>query len=414
MNSYFFIEEQSYLKAEIPETFIFRQYFEPVSVNNLFKSKVTGLSIIDENIYFFLPKNTQDILSDDFKKKIGEVTFNSILKYRNENQLGSEEKYWLGKDNSNAELVDTIKWLINDYKNHGIYSEEITYQSKELNGRIQWSKTIKSQPPFVIDEQIFYPNLISVSRKINTNSLLTAIHNKVMSEITTQYGWLFQVDQKTELVKLDLSNQQIIQYLKKELNQTTNTRNQLLIINLLKYLVESVLKNKTFDLVTPYFEYVWEDALKIIFDDNELYHQLVGKPYWKFSDGTVKTSVQLPDILTSLDSTLLILDAKYYSMNENFTSNAPGWNSVVKQLYYNLSMQLEFSEIQNMFLIPDISVKNELYNYVGLASVNDYEEDFGVVYAFRINTEYVLSSYLNEISRKNLLNELLEKIKSKS
>src|SRR5699024_546080 len=146
----------------------------------------------------------------------------------------------------------------------------------------------------IIDNQIFYPNLISENPKVNTNSLLSAIHDKIMVEITNQYGWLFRVDARKKIININLSDQQIVQFLKNELKLATHTRTQLLIINIIDYLTKNKFNNKTFDLVTPYFEYVWEDALKVIFEDNKSLHDLVGKPYWKFDDGTVRTTNQLP------------------------------------------------------------------------------------------------------------------------
>lgn len=407
MNSHFFVEENVYQLEDVPRELINKQYFKPTTNSNQYKANVAGISIFDEAIYFFLPKNTQDYLSNEVKKELGKLTFESLLKYRNENRLTSEEKYWLGKDHSNADLVEVVRWLLNDYKNNGIYSQEKKHESNDIRDRIQWNKTIKGHYPLIIDNQIFYPNLISESKRKDPNSLLTLIHNNVISKITNLYGWLFQVDERKKYFEIELSTSQIIQFLKNELNRTTNTRNQVLIKNIISFLINHEMKNRTFDLVTPYFEYVWEDACRVIFDDDINLHKMVGKPYWKFKDDTIKTSNQLPDVLLTIDSNLVIIDAKYYSMDETYKLNVPGWNSVVKQLYYNLSMSLKYENIKNLFLMPDLSSDNQSFSYIGLTSVVDYEEQFGVVYAYRVNTRFVLSSYLKNTSRKNYLHKYL-------
>lgn len=406
MSKNYFIEGNIYQANEVPEKLIIKQYFEPSSNAKQYKARVSGLSIIDNQTYLFLPKNTQNHVSVALKDELGKLTFKSLLKYRNENQLRSEERYWLGHESSNAELVDIIKWLINDYKNNGIFKEEVRYESNDLKDRIQWNRTIKNQFPFIIDEQLFFPKLITNNNKINTDSLITAIHKNVINEITHVYGWLFQVDVRNEYVNINLSNTQIIRILKGELDRTQHSRIQLLIINIINYLVNYELKHKTFDLVTPYFEYVWEGAISSIFEDNKDLHKKVGKPYWRFKDGTIRTNTQLPDTLVSMESKLVIIDAKYYSMDADYKLNLPGWNSVVKQLYYNLSIKVDYKEKENMFLLPDLSLDNNLFNYIGLTSVDDFEEDLGVVYAFRVNTGFVLSSYLDKKNRKNFLTKL--------
>ena len=130
-----------------------------------------------------------------------------------------------------------VRWLLNDYKNNGIYSQEKKHESNDIRDRIQWNKTIKGHYPLIIDNQIFYPNLISESKRKDPNSLLTLIHNNVISKITNLYGWLFQVDERKKYFEIELSTSQIIQFLKNELNRTTNTRNQVLIKNIISFLI---------------------------------------------------------------------------------------------------------------------------------------------------------------------------------
>lgn len=305
-----------------------------------------------------------------------------------------------------------MNWLVDDYKKHGIYIEEEIYKSNSMSDPIDWSKTIKDTQPFVIDQQIVYPDLITYSKRTNRYSMLAAIHNNTILKITQKYNWLFNVSKRKEYLEIDLNlNQQII-YLQQELNQTTNTRTQMLIMNILIFLKSSELEDQTFDMVTPYFQNVWEDAIQQVFSHDLNLQTLVGKPYWKFKNGDIRESNQFPDVLIEIDNNLVIIDAKYYSLDETLNNNLPGWSSLVKQMYYNLSMDTDYKFISNLFLIPRYFGLEENIDYIGYASVADYEESFGLVYAFNLNTKILLDDYLLEIIRPDLTRSLLEQIDS--
>ncbi|UTI86267.1 LlaJI family restriction endonuclease [Mammaliicoccus sciuri] len=126
-------------------------------------------------------------------------------------RLSEEETEWLGKDNNDIESIDNIEWLLNEFFNHGLYKEEYKKVENNGKGRIDWARTIKLKLPVIDDSDFLYLDLVTNKNQINTNSIITAIHNNIIMECSKEYGWLF--DKKINIVKADLPltiEQQII------------------------------------------------------------------------------------------------------------------------------------------------------------------------------------------------------------
>ncbi|MCY1028562.1 hypothetical protein OWI80_08315, partial [Mammaliicoccus sciuri] len=73
--------------------------------------------------------------------------------------------------------------------------------------------------------------------------------------------------------------------------------------------------------------------------------------------------------------------------------------------YYNLSVNNIYSNIQNIFIMPEFINKD--YRYIGKTAVDGKEDTFGYVYAFSMNLEKVLKAYLNEKDLNNILTNIL-------
>ncbi|PTJ50432.1 hypothetical protein BU009_13980, partial [Mammaliicoccus sciuri] len=217
-----------------------------------------------------------------------------------------------------------------------MYKEEYKKVENNGKGRIDWARTIKLKLPVIDDSDFLYLDLVTNKNQINTNSIITAIHNNIIMECSKEYGWLF--DKKINIDKADLPltiEQQII-LLKKKLRETFSKYQIILLQKMIIYLEKCVNDKTEINLITPYYYYVWEEMIKKTLNHNMDLQSLVPRPYW-YIDGTKKFTRQIPDVLLERNNNLIILDAKYYSIISNNINKLPGWESIVKQMYYNLS-----------------------------------------------------------------------------
>ncbi|MEX2959637.1 LlaJI family restriction endonuclease, partial [Staphylococcus pasteuri] len=117
---------------------------------------------------------------------------------------------------------------------------------------------------------------------------------------------------------------------------------------------------------------------------------------------------QIPDILIEKENELIIIDAKYYSTYTGSVNKYPGWESIVKQLYYNLSLKDEYDIIKNIFCMPESMLED--FKYIGKTSVEGQEKQFGYVDAFSLDLNLVISSYINNKKQNDLLNNIVKYI----
>lgn len=348
----FYIEGHFYSKERIPKIYIEKQYFQS-KPNELYKCCVTGISIYFDSINIFFPKGYN--IDIDFEKLLvaGKLLFQTINKYRNEIILNEDEIEWLGNENSSIKLLNTYEWIIKDFIKHGLYIEMDEKEEVNSKGKIDWNKTIKNELPIIKQGQFIYTNIHTKKTKLRTDNYVSKIHNNIMVECIEKLGWLFNLDISLDYCELDLDKEKQLVILKQKLNETFKERD----IQLIKKLI-SIIENKTsdlknFEIVTPYFYTIWEEMLKIIFKHDHSLLRIMPKPYWLIENKKNYTT-QIPDILIKNNDDLIIIDAKYYSIEFRKHNKYPGWESIVKQLYYSLSLATKFKNITNLFFYQNI------------------------------------------------------------
>lgn len=407
-----YIESEYYSKDNVPQMFIDNGYFKPVK-NNYYQVKVCGIKIFKNTFYCFLPKGLNLNLSDKKLKEIIKNLFLSLIKYKNEIFLNEYEIEWLGKNNTDIQNLNLTNWLIEDYINNGLYRNlEIQHQING-SGQINWSKTIKEKTPFVNNRNLLYLELITKKKNVNKDEVITKIHNNVIKSCYEQLSWLSPKRISLEKQFIDIDKRQQIIILEKALKTTFIDREIKLFQNLISYLKKSYNQKINISILTPYFYWVWETMLKKFFNHDESLMQYMPKPYWNIENKKIYTE-QIPDILVENKENFIILDAKYYSIKSKNKNYYPGWPSIVKQLYYNLSISynknIPFEKMVNIFLMPGKST-NKIYNYIGKTSVESQENNFGFIYAFSIDINFIMENYIKNLSNKNqVLNNMINDI----
>jgi len=413
------VEGRIYDKKLIPKYFIKNEYFKVVStinpsLKNKYVLKVCGIVNLGQENYVFFPKGYRhEDYKESHNRNTARLLFQSFLKYMRNSRFKEEELDWLGKENSEIKHLNTITWLINDYLVNGLYRVSERIMEENGKGRIEWAKTIKSKIPYFIENKFLYLDLLTSKNNINVNHIITKIHEKIIFECIDEFGWLFKLKSSGKKINLDISKERQIVILEKRLRETNVAHEIRLIQSLIAYLKETINEDPDFILVTPYFWTIWEDILQFVFEHDESINRKVPRPFWKIGKNK-KYSKMIPDILVKHKDSLIILDAKYYSIETEDVYSFPGWEAIVKQLYYNLALKdifddIKDEDIRNIFLMPQSLDKNskDKFKYIGHTGVEDKEEDLGIVHAFSLDIKTVLNDYVLNKTNKHMFKKII-------
>ena len=416
---HYFVEGRIYDKKSIPKYFIKNKYFKEISsdnysLRNKYKLKVCGIANLGQENYVFFPKGYRhEDYKESHNRNTARLLFQSFLKYMRNSRFKEEELDWLGKENSEIKHLNTITWLINDYLVNGLYRVSERIMEENGKGRIEWAKTIKSKIPYFIENKFLYLDLLTSKNNINVNHIITKIHEKIIFECIDEFGWLFKLKSSGKKINLDISKERQIVILEKRLRETNVAHEIRLIQSLIAYLKETINEDPDFILVTPYFWTIWEDILQFVFEHDESINRKVPRPFWKIGKNK-KYSKMIPDILVKHKDSLIILDAKYYSIETEDVYSFPGWEAIVKQLYYNLALKdifddIKDEDIRNIFLMPQSLDKNskDKFKYIGHTGVEDKEEDLGIVHAFSLDIKTVLNDYVLNKTNKHMFKKII-------
>lgn len=398
------------------------QYPEICVVNEKsFQFKFTGVVVINDIPVIVFPKNYT--LPSEYKAIIGEAStlIRVLLRYRNEPNHEIEENVFLfgDKRNNNSRITTAIK-IMEDYKTYGYIRRDVEISSKSKKGRIDWAATVNKTIPTINHNKVIYDDPIIRCSMVDNENIVYRLHKYVVSQCIHMWGWLFGIREvRDSSINLKLNDiKDALYLLTKELRNVYVQREINVINMMIAYLTAQAGNDKKLCkeiLGTQYFSFIWEAICGYLFNNKyPMLKRLVPQPEWQ-SDVVGGRISQRPDIFTTREKYLYIIDAKYY----NYKMNLPGWHDVVKQLFYRQTVMLNLTKqkgikllpkdtvVKNVFLFP--GEENDLLKFIGRVFVNDIDE-LGEVKAFAINQRTAMETYAyrnNDIYRKELMEELV-------
>ena len=87
--------------------------------------------------------------------------------------------------------VQAYLYLIKDFFERGYYKERETYYQTAKRGKINWSRTIKTQKPVMQDNEAYYLQFVVKKNTVNEDELITLVHKYCVYESFDKFGWLF-------------------------------------------------------------------------------------------------------------------------------------------------------------------------------------------------------------------------------
>lgn len=173
------------------------------------------------------------------------------------------------KDDSSGIPIQAYLFLIKDYFERGYYKERETLYKVAKKGKINWSKTIKTQKPVMQDNEAFYLDFVVKKNTINEDELITLVHKYCVYESFDKFGWLF-----TSFVpakpRTGLTIKMMISVVNNKLQNTFKDQSKQLFKNMLAVLKRLDDDSQTeFKYGTYRFEYVWEKMIDKVFGISE-------------------------------------------------------------------------------------------------------------------------------------------------
>lgn len=254
---------------------------------------------------------------------------------KNTDKKESEIYVGLDKDDPAGIPVQAYLFLIKDFFERGYYKERDTYRRIAKRGRIDWSRTIKTQKPLLQDNEAYYLDFVVKKNTINEDELITLVHKYCVYESFDKFGWLFTSFVPPE-PKTGLSKKMMLSVVNDKLQNTFNDRNKQLFKNMI--VVIKAIKDDAeseFRYGTYRFEYVWEKMIDRVFGTPEK-EEYFPKTIWNLSDGREHDNAFLePDTIMLLNGKVYVLDAKYYKFGwSGAPDHLPESTSINKQITY--------------------------------------------------------------------------------
>ena len=310
------------------------------------------------------------------------------------------------KDESLGIPIQAYLYLIKDYFERGYYKERETLYKVAKKGKINWSRTIKTQKPVIQDNEVFYLDFFVKRNTINEDELITLVHKYCVYESFAKFGWLFTSFMPAKL-KTGLTIRMMISVVNNKLQNTFKDQNKQLFKNMLAVLKHWDDNSQTeFQYGTYRFEYVWEKMIDKVFGIAEK-TEYFPRTTWNFPDGKPYDNAFLePDSIMLHDGKVYVLDAKYYKYGWSGASgHLPESTSINKQITYGeyIATAEKFVSgemhpvVYNAFLMPyDSKGKrfptNRPIHYIGTATSDwkDGTEKYENVIGILIDVKYLM------------------------
>ncbi|WP_460619970.1 LlaJI family restriction endonuclease [Hymenobacter ruber] len=261
--------------------------------------------------------------------------------------------------------------LITDYLANGLLIHELKYNELNGPGRIDWEVTVQREYALVTAGGAFYPVTHTAARRSIDSLKLTEIHKAVLNLCVERYGWASDYEITADFdsaVELGTYDDELLQTLRQELNQTYVDSRLRTIRNLISF-IEQVNGEESRPNVfgTRFFHRVWEKVCAALFPASGAWKRDLLKPLWHDHSAQTYTDEAtrlIPDSVYQCQSqsAIIIIDAKYYNVKVQSTPSlrydgAPGIGDVLKQFVYEDAVTKAMAgeppfEIRNCFLFP--------------------------------------------------------------
>ena len=270
--------------------------------------------------------------------------------------------------------------IIRDFYERGYFKEREIHFTVAKRGKIDWNRTIKTQKPYIQDNDSFYLDFVTRKNQVNENELISLIHEYCVYESFSKVGWLFTTTlPKKPRIKRNIRLFKSILITK--ISNTFNDRNRKLFQDMLAVILYNGEENseKNYRYGTYRFEYVWEALINKVYGIKEK-REYFPNTYWSIDGVQYENACLEPDTIMIWNGNVYVLDAKYYKYGvTRRMTDLPESTSINKQITYGefIAEQECFKKkhgenykVYNAFIMPYAQKKGEKLKNIGIAYSN--------------------------------------------
>jgi len=270
--------------------------------------------------------------------------------------------------------------IIRDFYERGYFKEREIHFTVAKRGKIDWNRTIKTQKPYMQDNDIFYLDFVTRKNQVNENELISLIHEYCVYDSFSKVGWLFTTTlPKKPRIKRNIRLFKSILITK--ISNTFNDRNRKLFQDMLAVILYNGEENseKNYRYGTYRFEYVWEALINKVYGIKEK-REYFPNTYWSIDGVQYENACLEPDTIMIWNGNVYVLDAKYYKYGvTRRMTDLPESTSINKQITYGefIAEQECFKKkhgenykVYNAFIMPYAQKNGEELKNIGIAYSN--------------------------------------------
>ena len=389
------------------------------SVTNEEQNSFVGLRIRNGEIHFHYPESYQ--LSDKSDKKAFRHDVVNIIRTislaKSKSDINTNNDSGLAKNDQFA--IMSYLWIIRDYLSNGYYRNSEKIYRTNGKGKINWKKTLETQP-IISNGNVIYNNVI-VEVRNDCDDVITEAHKWCVFDSVRKIGWLFGLNEKSVFVSrtADSVIKKYIRAIKTELMRTFDDVKKVRLNHMLRVLTGVDDSDRTREIVygVDKYHYVYERMIDYVFSNvtDITKYNPNAKWYLKKNGYEPKDASSLrPDTIRLEpipsgsnvgEKVAYVLDAKFYRFGTTGNEgDLPTTTSIQKQITYgdniicNLKKKENISCVYNAFVMPYNRSNNPFgydsdLEYIGYSEANWRNDDLAHtrICAFLIDTKHLIS-----------------------
>jgi len=419
---------------------------EDVEKKHLYVFTFVGIIIVESRVLKCYPKYI--FKTAEPARELKQI-IKVLRKYNSKEQI--IRMYNEGGKVTSFNRLAAMVYLLNDYYENGIYTNDEQIIETNGSGEILWDRTINYTYPVLQDDVPYYFELHTKRRVVNDYDFFKRLHEVLLTECSRELknSSLLDIMDMTEVFLSDdrlsdLGDSDYLAYrIEGEMNVQFNTRKQTL-LGVMQALITNKGSLEDFDSFSMYgtnsFNLVWEKVCAEVLNsklDTRLadialeYHIRLTEEYSKKKDNTLKELIEKPkwtqygtadegNITAEAGDTLIpdmislryngieiefdIFDAKYYvaEIKPKKVKGQPGIDSIIKQYMYHLAYRNflddhKISKVNNCFLMPTeeesvqkpVDVHLEMMDFLKLSRIKARRLSALKMYAYYLSSEHI-------------------------
>lgn len=389
------------------------------SVTNEEQNSFVGLRIRNGEIHFHYPESYQ--LSDKSDKKAFRHDVVNIIRTislaKSKSAINTNNDSGIAPNDQFA--IMSYLWIIRDYLSNGYYRNSEKIYRTNGKGKINWKKTLETQP-IISNGNVIYNNVIIEVRN-DCDDIITEAHKWCVFDSVRKIGWLFGLNEKSVFVArtADSVIKKYIRAIKTELMRTFDDVKKVRLNHMLRVLTGVDDSDRTREIVygVDKYHYVYERMVDYVFSNvtDITKYNPNAKWYLRKNGYAPKDASSLrPDTIrlepisngSSVgEKVAYVLDAKFYRFGTTGNEgDLPTTTSIQKQITYgdniicNLQKKENISCVYNAFVMPYNRSNNPFgydsdLEYIGYSEANWRNDELAHtrICAFLIDTKHLIS-----------------------